>query len=73
MEKQPENDKEDGSAENIQDQEEDAKKEKEDDASDPSKETNGNRELLKAEFLYSILAYLGLATALVGVSVNQNV
>ena len=72
MAKQPENDKQGGYADCEPENNQEEKKEKEDDVSDPSEATPGNRGVLKVEFLYSVLMYLGLASALIGVSVNQN-
>ena len=69
MAKQPENDKQGGYADCEPENNQEEKTEKEDDVSDPSP---GNREVLKVEFLYSVLMYLGLASALIGVSVNHN-
>ena len=69
MAKQPKNDKQGCYADCEPENNQEEKKEKEDDVSDPSP---GNREVLKVEFLYSVLMYLGLASALIGVSVNHN-
>ena len=69
MAKQPENNKQGGYADCEPENNQEEKKEKEDDISDPSP---GNRGVLKVEFLYSVLMYLGLASALIGVSVNHN-
>ena len=72
MEKQPESNKEGGNTDCEPENKQEEKKEKEDEVSDTSEATNGNHGVLKAEFLYSVLVYLGLATTLLGVSVNQN-